>query len=145
MWKVVDIAMMCVVDAAAQRPTMAAVIMQLKESLALEEAREKEYMLYKLRSYHPKRYPSRFPRFLGTIHPTPINQTHWKAWKLEFLPSQANPVGVQKAAERLRYKSDVALNVNLNTASPAFTIAMDNTTAGIRPDPTPFTSALDLS
>nr|CAB3453198.1 unnamed protein product [Digitaria exilis]CAB3486675.1 unnamed protein product [Digitaria exilis] len=43
MWKVVDIAMMCVVDAAAQRPTMAAVIMQLKESLALEEAREKEY------------------------------------------------------------------------------------------------------
>lgn len=42
MWKVVDIAMMCVVDAAAQRPTMATVVAQLKESLALEEAREKE-------------------------------------------------------------------------------------------------------
>uniref|UniRef100_K4A0A1 Malectin-like domain-containing protein n=1 Tax=Setaria italica TaxID=4555 RepID=K4A0A1_SETIT len=43
MWKVVDIAMMCVVDAAAQRPTMATVVAQLKESLALEEAREREY------------------------------------------------------------------------------------------------------
>ncbi|KAF8720278.1 hypothetical protein HU200_023906 [Digitaria exilis] len=66
----------------------------------------------------------------GTIHPTPINQKHWKAWKLEFLPSQANPVSAQKAAERLRYKPDVALNVNLNIASPAFTLTMDNTTAG---------------
>ncbi|KAF8720399.1 hypothetical protein HU200_023902 [Digitaria exilis] len=65
----------------------------------------------------------------GTIHPTPINQKHWKAWKLEFLPSQANPVSAQKAAERLRYKPDVALNVNLNIASPAFTLTMDNTTA----------------
>ncbi|XP_062198459.1 probable LRR receptor-like serine/threonine-protein kinase At1g51810 [Phragmites australis] len=40
MWKVVDIAMMCTSNSAAQRPTMAAVVVQLKESLALEEARE---------------------------------------------------------------------------------------------------------
>ncbi|XP_062198812.1 probable LRR receptor-like serine/threonine-protein kinase At1g51810 [Phragmites australis] len=42
MWKVVETAMMCTADSAAQRPTMAAVVVQLKESLALEEAREKE-------------------------------------------------------------------------------------------------------
>ncbi|XP_062193803.1 probable LRR receptor-like serine/threonine-protein kinase At1g51810 isoform X4 [Phragmites australis] len=42
MWKVVDTAMMCTADSAAQRPTMAAVVVQLKESLALEEAREKD-------------------------------------------------------------------------------------------------------
>nr|CAB3450664.1 unnamed protein product [Digitaria exilis] len=60
------------------------------------------------------------------------------AWKLEFLPSQANPVGVQKSLkERLRYKPDVVLNIDSNTASPAFPVAMHNTTAGIRPDPTP--------
>jgi serine/threonine protein kinase len=41
MWKVVDTAIMCTADSAAQRPTMAAVITQLKESLALEEARQK--------------------------------------------------------------------------------------------------------
>ncbi|KAL5205657.1 hypothetical protein ABZP36_033866 [Zizania latifolia] len=40
MWKVVDTAIMCTADVAAQRPTMAAVVVQLKESLALEEARE---------------------------------------------------------------------------------------------------------
>ncbi|CAN6204246.1 unnamed protein product [Urochloa humidicola] len=40
MWKVVDTARMCTSDAAAQRPTMATVVAQLKESLALEEARE---------------------------------------------------------------------------------------------------------
>ncbi|KAK3149850.1 hypothetical protein QOZ80_3AG0223870 [Eleusine coracana subsp. coracana] len=40
MWKVLDIAVMCTADSAAQRPTMAAVIAQLRESLALEEARE---------------------------------------------------------------------------------------------------------
>ncbi|KAK3133151.1 hypothetical protein QOZ80_6AG0533020 [Eleusine coracana subsp. coracana] len=40
MWKVLDIAMMCTVDSVAQRPTMAAVVSQLRESLALEEARE---------------------------------------------------------------------------------------------------------
>lgn len=40
MWKVLDIAMMCTADSAAQRPTMAAVVAQLRESLALEEARE---------------------------------------------------------------------------------------------------------
>lgn len=50
MWKVVDIAMMCVVDAAAQRPTMAAVVMLLKESLALEEAREKAEYSCSIRS-----------------------------------------------------------------------------------------------
>nr|CAB3495140.1 unnamed protein product [Digitaria exilis] len=73
-----------------------------------------------------------FP-FPGTFHPIPITQTHWKAWKPEFLPSQASPVGVQKSLkERLRYKPDVALNTDSNTASPAFTVAMDNTTAGIK-------------
>ncbi|XP_062193810.1 probable LRR receptor-like serine/threonine-protein kinase At1g51810 isoform X2 [Phragmites australis] len=45
MWKVVDIAMMCTVDSAAQRPTMAAIVVQLKESLALEEARDKDSSL----------------------------------------------------------------------------------------------------
>ncbi|KAL5201247.1 hypothetical protein ABZP36_035601 [Zizania latifolia] len=40
MWKVVDIALVCTADVASQRPTMAAVVAQLKESLALEEARE---------------------------------------------------------------------------------------------------------
>jgi serine/threonine protein kinase len=39
MWKLVDTAMMCTVDSAAQRPTMAAIVLQLKESLELEEAR----------------------------------------------------------------------------------------------------------
>ena len=42
MWKVIDTAMMCTVDSAAQRPTMATVVIQLKESLALEETREKD-------------------------------------------------------------------------------------------------------
>jgi hypothetical protein len=42
MWKVIDTAMMCTADSAAQRPTMAAVVIQLKESLALEETREKD-------------------------------------------------------------------------------------------------------
>jgi hypothetical protein len=40
MWKVIDTAMMCTADSAAQRPTMATVVIQLKESLALEETRE---------------------------------------------------------------------------------------------------------
>lgn len=34
-----DIALLCTADIGAQRPTMAAVVVQLKESLALEEAR----------------------------------------------------------------------------------------------------------
>uniref|UniRef100_A0A0E0QQ79 Protein kinase domain-containing protein n=1 Tax=Oryza rufipogon TaxID=4529 RepID=A0A0E0QQ79_ORYRU len=38
MWKVLDAAMMCTTDIAAERPTMATVVMQLKESLELEEA-----------------------------------------------------------------------------------------------------------
>ncbi len=37
MWKVVDTALKCVADVAAQRPTMATVVVQLKESLALEK------------------------------------------------------------------------------------------------------------
>ncbi|ONM54427.1 putative LRR receptor-like serine/threonine-protein kinase [Zea mays] len=41
MWKVIDTAVMCTADSAAQRPTMATVVVQLKESLALEETREK--------------------------------------------------------------------------------------------------------
>jgi hypothetical protein len=40
MWKVIDTAMRCTADSAAQRPTMATVVIQLKESLALEESRE---------------------------------------------------------------------------------------------------------
>jgi hypothetical protein len=40
MWKVVDTALLCTADFGPQRPTMAAVVVQLKESLALEEARE---------------------------------------------------------------------------------------------------------
>ncbi|KAF2915787.1 hypothetical protein DAI22_09g066200 [Oryza sativa Japonica Group] len=40
MWKVVDTALQCTVDVVAQRPTMATVVAQLKESLALEESRE---------------------------------------------------------------------------------------------------------
>ncbi|TVU09249.1 hypothetical protein EJB05_42704, partial [Eragrostis curvula] len=42
MWKLVDTAMICTKESAAQRPTMAAIVAQLKESLALEEAREKD-------------------------------------------------------------------------------------------------------
>jgi hypothetical protein len=42
MWKVIVAAMMCTADSAAQRPTMATVVIQLKESLVLEEAREKD-------------------------------------------------------------------------------------------------------
>ena len=42
MWKVIDTAVMCTADSAAQRPTMATVVIQLKESLALEETREKD-------------------------------------------------------------------------------------------------------
>ncbi|XBI48029.1 hypothetical protein VPH35_111856 [Triticum aestivum] len=40
MWKVIDTAMACTSDVAVRRPTMAAVVVQLRESLALEEARE---------------------------------------------------------------------------------------------------------
>uniref|UniRef100_A0A0D9XCV5 Protein kinase domain-containing protein n=1 Tax=Leersia perrieri TaxID=77586 RepID=A0A0D9XCV5_9ORYZ len=40
MWKVVEIALMCTESVAARRPSMATVVAQLKESLALEEARE---------------------------------------------------------------------------------------------------------
>lgn len=39
MWKVVDTALLCTTDIGAQRPTMANVVAQLKESLALEETR----------------------------------------------------------------------------------------------------------
>lgn len=41
MWKVINTAVMCTADSIAQRPTMATVVIQLKESLALEETREK--------------------------------------------------------------------------------------------------------
>lgn len=40
MWKVVDTALLCTADVPSQRPTMAVVVVQLKESLALEESRE---------------------------------------------------------------------------------------------------------
>ncbi|KAM0885146.1 hypothetical protein ACQ4PT_030534 [Festuca glaucescens] len=40
MWKVIDTAMACTADTSDRRPTMAAVVAQLKDSLALEEARE---------------------------------------------------------------------------------------------------------
>lgn len=39
MWKVVDTALLCTTDIGTQRPTMAAVVALLKESLALEETR----------------------------------------------------------------------------------------------------------
>uniref|UniRef100_A0A0E0QQ66 Protein kinase domain-containing protein n=1 Tax=Oryza rufipogon TaxID=4529 RepID=A0A0E0QQ66_ORYRU len=39
MWKVVDTALSCTADIGVERPTMATVVVQLKESLALEEAR----------------------------------------------------------------------------------------------------------
>ncbi|KAF8743883.1 hypothetical protein HU200_013526 [Digitaria exilis] len=42
MWKVVDTAMACTAEAGAGRPTMADVVAQLKDSLALEYAREDE-------------------------------------------------------------------------------------------------------
>lgn len=40
MWKVIDTAMACTSDVAVRRPTMAAVVVQLRENLALEEAPE---------------------------------------------------------------------------------------------------------
>ncbi|EAZ44436.1 hypothetical protein OsJ_29049 [Oryza sativa Japonica Group] len=40
MWKVVEIALLCTEPVAARRPSMAAVVAQLKESLTLEEARQ---------------------------------------------------------------------------------------------------------
>jgi len=39
MWKVVDTAMACTAESGAGRPTMAEVVAQLKDSLALEYAR----------------------------------------------------------------------------------------------------------
>lgn len=42
MWKLVDTAILCTAENPAQRPTMSAVVAQLEESLALEEAREKD-------------------------------------------------------------------------------------------------------
>jgi serine/threonine protein kinase len=39
MWKVVDIAMACAADDGTARPTMADVVAQLKDSMALEDAR----------------------------------------------------------------------------------------------------------
>uniref|UniRef100_A0A0D9XCV1 Protein kinase domain-containing protein n=1 Tax=Leersia perrieri TaxID=77586 RepID=A0A0D9XCV1_9ORYZ len=43
LWKVVDTAMLCTAYDVSRRPTMSAVVVQLKESLALEEAREEEH------------------------------------------------------------------------------------------------------
>lgn len=40
MWKVIDTAMMCTAQDIALRPTMAFVVAQLKECLALEDARQ---------------------------------------------------------------------------------------------------------
>lgn len=39
MWKVVDLAMRCTTEASIERPTMAEVVVQLNESLAMETAR----------------------------------------------------------------------------------------------------------
>uniref|UniRef100_A0A0E0QQ76 non-specific serine/threonine protein kinase n=1 Tax=Oryza rufipogon TaxID=4529 RepID=A0A0E0QQ76_ORYRU len=50
MWKVVDTAMMCTADVAAQRPVMATVVAQLKEGLALEEAHEERVDLENIAS-----------------------------------------------------------------------------------------------
>ncbi|KAF7058732.1 hypothetical protein CFC21_065730 [Triticum aestivum] len=40
MWKLIDTALACTADDAVRRPTMAVIVAQLKESLALEEGRE---------------------------------------------------------------------------------------------------------
>ncbi|CAM0948889.1 unnamed protein product [Alopecurus aequalis] len=40
MWKIVDTAMVCTAETSDRRPTMAAMVAQLKESLALDEARK---------------------------------------------------------------------------------------------------------
>lgn len=40
-WKVVDIAMQCTMEASSDRPAMTAVVAQLKDAVALEEARER--------------------------------------------------------------------------------------------------------
>ncbi|XP_072958397.1 putative leucine-rich repeat receptor-like protein kinase At2g19210 [Typha angustifolia] len=45
-WKVLDLAMSCTKENSAQRPTMAEVVMQLRESLTLENARERGEDLY---------------------------------------------------------------------------------------------------
>ncbi len=45
MWKVVEIALMCTEPVAARRPSMATVVVQLKESLALAETREDRGLL----------------------------------------------------------------------------------------------------
>jgi serine/threonine protein kinase len=45
MWKLVDTAMACTADASIRRPTMAVVVAQLKESLALEESHEDNSVL----------------------------------------------------------------------------------------------------
>lgn len=41
-WKVVDIALLCTREASHERPTMSIVVAQLKDALALEEARASE-------------------------------------------------------------------------------------------------------
>jgi hypothetical protein len=42
MWKLVDTAMLCTAESPAQRPKMATVVAQMKEGLALEEARQND-------------------------------------------------------------------------------------------------------
>uniref|UniRef100_J3MWS7 Protein kinase domain-containing protein n=1 Tax=Oryza brachyantha TaxID=4533 RepID=J3MWS7_ORYBR len=44
MWKVVDTAMQCTTQVAAQRPTMSTVVLHLKDSLALEEAHDDRHV-----------------------------------------------------------------------------------------------------
>ncbi|KAF8733560.1 hypothetical protein HU200_014865 [Digitaria exilis] len=96
-------------------------------------------VLFKQEAVPPKRHPSRFPKFPGTLPPY---TDHSDA--LEGLEARAPPAGQSRwrpegrrhppksLKERLRYKPDVALNTESYTASPAFTVAMDNTTAGIK-------------
>lgn len=48
-WKVIDIAMRCTTQSGSQRPTMAEVVIQLKESLELETAHDKSESLYNQR------------------------------------------------------------------------------------------------
>ncbi|KAG1346649.1 Receptor-like protein kinase [Cocos nucifera] len=45
-WKIVDLAMKCTAQFSTQRPTMSDVVIQLKESLALEAARERSESLH---------------------------------------------------------------------------------------------------
>ncbi|KAF8731427.1 hypothetical protein HU200_016489 [Digitaria exilis] len=66
--------------------------------------------------------------------PFTLTKTHWKAWKPEFLP-QASPLASRRSPSPTEVSEGETslqarrrLNTDSYTASPAFTVAMDNTT-----------------